>query len=193
MRPGVYFPTTVHPLTAMTLALHTRLPPESLVPALRDVLRSMDPETPLVRPRSMETVIAQSTALRAAFSWMLAVFAVLAFLLAIGGTYGVATYLVTQRTREIGIRVALGAHTTRVMRTIVGNGLAVAVGGAAAGLVGAVFVARLLGDALFGVSTHDAGVLSVVSGVLIVTALLANAVPARRAARIDPMRSLRTE
>jgi predicted lysophospholipase L1 biosynthesis ABC-type transport system permease subunit len=193
MRPGVYFPTTVHPLTAMTLALHTRLPPESLVPALRDVLRSMDQETPLVRPRSMEAVITQSTALRAAFSWMLAVFAVLAFLLAIGGTYGVATYLVTQRTREIGIRVALGAHTASIMRTVVGNGLAVAAVGAAAGLAGAVLVAGLLGDALFGVSTHDAGVLSLVSAVLIATALLANVVPARRAARIDPMRSLRTE
>jgi len=157
------------------------------------VLRQMDPEIPLYRVRTMEQQIRQSMALRAAFSWMLAVFAGLAFVLAIGGTYGVATYLVTQRTREIGIRVALGARTTNIMGSVVANGLAVAAAGATTGLVAAVLVAGLLGDALFGVSTHDARVLSLVSGVLMVTALVANVIPARRAARIDPMRSLRVE
>ena len=192
-RPGVYFPIGVDPRATMMIALHTRIEPEAVTASLRDVLHGMDPDVPLVRPRSMDTVIDQSMALRAAFSWMLAVFAGLAFVLAIGGTYGVATYLVTQRTREIGIRVALGARTANIMRSVVGHGLAVAAAGAAAGLIVAVLVAGLLGAALFGVSTHDAGVLSLVSGVLIATALLANAVPARRAARIDPMRSLRTE
>ena len=141
----------------------------------------------------METLIQQSTALRAAFSWMLAVFAALAFVLAIGGAYGVATYLVTQRTREIGIRVALGARTADVFRGVVATGLGVVVAGVALGLIGSVFVASQMGSALFGVSTRDAGVLSLVTVVLIGTALLANGLPARRAARIDPMRSLRTE
>jgi ABC-type antimicrobial peptide transport system permease subunit len=124
---------------------------------------------------------------------MLAVFASLAFLLAIGGAYGVAMYLVTQRTREIGIRVALGARTRDIFRSVVASGLGVVGAGVACGLAGSVAVARLFGDALFGVSAHDAAVLSGVTAVLIGTALLANGLPARRAARIDPMRSLRTD
>jgi putative ABC transport system permease protein len=152
----------------------------------------MDPEIPLYRVRTMEDQIRQSMALRAAFSGMLAVFASLAFLLAIGGAYGVAMYLVTQRTREIGIRVALGARATDIFRSVVASGVGVVLAGVACGLVASVAVARLLGDALFGVSTHDAAVLSFVSAVLLGTALLANGLPARRAARIDPMRSLRT-
>jgi putative ABC transport system permease protein len=193
MRPGVYFPSSVEVRSNMTIALHTQLEPASVTSALREVLRQMDPEIPLVRPRTMATLIQQSTALRAAFSWMLAVFAVLAFVLAIGGAYGVATYLVTQRTREIGIRVALGARTKDVFRSVVASGLGVVLAGLVIGLAGSVALARLLGDALFGVSTHDVSVLSFVSVVLLVTALLANGFPARRAARIDPMRTLRTE
>jgi len=193
MRPGVYFPATVNPLSSMTIALHTTVEPESITSALRETLRQMDPETPLSRPRTMETLIARSTAQRAAFSWMLAVFAGLAFVLAIGGAYGVATYLVTQRTREIGIRVALGARTADIYRGVVATGLGVVVAGVVLGLGGAVLVAGQLGSALFGVSRYDAGVLSFVTLVLVGTALLANGFPARRAARIDPMRSLRTE
>jgi ABC-type antimicrobial peptide transport system permease subunit len=153
----------------------------------------MDPEVPLVRPRTMETLIARSTALRAAFSWMLAVFAGLAFVLAVGGAYGVATYLVTQRTREIGIRVALGARTADVFRSVVAGGLGVVVAGVAIGLAASTVVAGQLGSALVGVSARDAGVLALVTLVLIGTAILANGLPARRAARIDPMRTLRTE
>ncbi len=193
MRPGVYLPVNVDPRSTMTIALHTAVEPGSVTPALRDLLRQIDPETPLVRPRTMDAMIAGSTSLRAAFSWMLAVFAALAFVLAIGGAYGVATYLVTQRTREIGIRVALGARSSDIFRSVVANGLAVVCGGLAAGLAGSILVARQLGTALFGVSTHDPAVLTAVAAVLAGTALFANGLPARRAARIDPMRSLRTE
>src|SRR6185295_8536253 len=193
MRPGVYLPLGSDPRPSLTLALRTKVEPASVTPALRDLLRQMDPETPLVRPRTMEEQIARSTALRAAFSWMLAVFAGLAFVLAIGGAYGVSMYLVTQRTREIGIRVALGARTGDIFRSVVATGVGVVLVGVACGLAGSVAVARLLGDALFGVSAHDLGVLSVVTVALLGTSLLANGLPARRAARIDPMTSLRTE
>jgi predicted permease len=193
MRPGLYFPLGRDPRSNLTLAIHTTVDPASVTPALREVLRQMDPEVPLVRVRTMEEQIRRSTALRAAYSWMLAVFASLAFLLAIGGAYGVAMYLVTQRTREIGIRVALGARTRDIFRSVVASGLGVVGAGVACGLAGSVAVARLFGDALFGVSAHDAAVLSGVTAVLIGTALLANGLPARRAARIDPMRSLRTD
>jgi predicted permease len=193
MRPGLYFPINVGHRSTMTIALHTQVEPASVTSALRELLRQIDPQIPLVRPRTMETLIAQSTALRAAFSWMLAVFAGLAFVLAIGGAYGVATYLVSQRTREIGIRVALGARTADVFRNVVSSGVAVVAAGVGLGLAGSVLIAGQLGSALFGVSTHDAGVLSLVTVVLVGTALLANGLPARRAARIDPMRTLRTE
>jgi predicted permease len=193
VRPGVYFPIGTDPRLVMTMVVHTAGEPESLTPALRDVLRRMDPEIPLFRVHTMEQSIQQSLALRVAFSWMLAVFASLAFVLAIGGAYGVAAYLVTQRTREIGIRVALGARTADIFRGVVAGGLGVVLTGVGVGLAGSVGVARLLGDVLFGVSTHDAAVLSFVTAVLVATALVANGIPARRAARIDPMRSLRVD
>jgi predicted permease len=193
MRPGIYFPLAMNPYSSMTLALHTSRDPVSMTPAVRDVLRQMDPEIPLYRVRTMEDAIRQSMALRAAFSWMLAVFASLAFVLAIGGAYGVAMYLVTQRTREIGIRVALGARTKDIVRGVVASGVGVVLAGVICGLAVSVAVARLLGDVLFGVSAYDVTVLAFVTVILIGTALVANGVPARRAARIDPMRSLRTE
>jgi predicted permease len=193
VRPGVYFPISVNTLSTMTIALHTEVAPESVTGALRALLRGIDPEIPLVRPRTMESLIAKSTALRAALSWMLAVFAGLAFVLSLGGAYGVATYLVTQRTREIGIRVALGARTADVFKSVVASGIGVVAAGVGVGLVASVFTARLFGDALFGVSAHDPGVLTLVALVLVGTAVVANSLPARRAARIDPMRTLRTE
>jgi putative ABC transport system permease protein len=193
MRPGIYTTSELQPRSTMTLVLHTSGDPAAVTSALRGVIQQMDPEVPLFNVRTMEQAMAKSLALRAAFSWMLAVFASLAFLLAIGGAYGVATYLVTQRTREIGIRVALGARTADIMRSVVGTGLGVVGVGVGCGLAASVAVARLLGDALFGVSAHDLTVLAFVTAVLLGTALVANGLPARRAARIDPMRSLRTE
>jgi ABC-type antimicrobial peptide transport system permease subunit len=193
MRPGIYIPLGKSPRASMMMAIHAAVPPASIAPAVRELLRQMDPEVPLFRARPMEDLIRQSTALRAAFSWMLAVFASLAFVLAVGGAYGVSMYLVTQRTREIGIRVALGARTRDIFRSVVAAGVGVVLAGVACGLAGSIALARLLGDMLFGVSAQDAGVLSAVAAVLVGTALVANGLPARRAARIDPMRSLRTE
>jgi len=193
MRPGIYEARGRNERSTMMVAIHTTVEPASVVPEVRSLLHELDPEVPLFRVRTMEQQIRQSMALRAAISWMLVVFSGLAFVLAVGGAYGVATYLVTQRTREIGIRVALGAGTADVFRSVVASGLAVVAAGVAVGLVAAVAAARLLGDALFGVSTHDAGVLTIVTAVLLGTAFVANGVPARRAARIDPMTALREE
>ena len=155
MRPGLYFPISLGPSSTMTIALHTKVDPESVTPSLRELLRRIDPEIPLARPRTMATLLARSTALRAAFAWMLAVFASLAFVLAVGGAYGVSMYLVTQRTREIGIRVALGAGARDIMRSVVAGGVSVILVGVACGLAASVPVAGVLGEALFGVSTHE--------------------------------------
>jgi putative ABC transport system permease protein len=193
MRPGIYLPLASFPGSTMTMAVHTAVDPATLGPAVREMVRRLDPELPVVGLRPMEEWIQRSMALRAAFSWMLAIFAALAFVLAIGGAYGVATYLVTQRTREIGIRVALGARTADIFRSVVGRGLGVVAAGVMFGLVGSALAAKLLADVLFGVSPHDATVLVFVSLVLIGTGVMANGLPARRAARIDPMRTLRTD
>jgi ABC-type antimicrobial peptide transport system permease subunit len=120
-------------------------------------------------------------------------FAVVGLLLVAVGLYGVLSYSVVRRTREIGIRVALGARTRDVFRQVVAHGLAIVTVGVVVGLIGSIPATRLLGDVLFGVSPHDAAVLTFVAVLLLCTALMANGLPARRAARIDPMRSLRTD
>jgi putative ABC transport system permease protein len=173
--------------------LHTHGDPGGLTASARAALRELDPELPMFQIRTMEESLQRSLTVRAAYSWLLGVFAVLALVLALGGAYGVASYLVTQRTREIGIRVALGARTTDVVRTVAGRGLAVVAIGTAAGLAASFGAARLLADLLFGVGTRDAAILGGVATMLLLTAFVANWLPARRAAQIDPMRSLRTE
>ena len=194
VRPGVYLPEADGPRAVMSVALHTTRPPESLAAPLRDVLRQMDPDVPLSRVRTMEQALERSLALRGAFAWMLGVFAGLAFVLAVGGAYGVATYLVAQRTREIGIRVALGARSNDIFRGIIVDGIAAVAAGLAVGLTASVLAGRLVGGAvLFGVSARDPAVLAMAAAVLLGTALVANALPARRAIRADPMRALRTE
>ena len=193
MRPGVYFPVPANPVSTLTVALRTSGDPGALAGSARAAIRDLDAELPIFQVRTMEEALQRSLMVRAAYSWMLGVFALLALVLALGGAYGVASYLVTQRTREIGIRVALGARTADIVRTVVGRAIGVVTIGVVAGLVASVGAARLLADLLFGVAGRDAAILAGVSSVLVLTALLANLLPARRAARIDPMRSLRTE
>ena len=193
MRPGIYFPLPARAADTMTVVLRTKVDPEAIVPSARAALRDADPELPLFRPRTMEQSIRQSLGVRAMYSWMLGIFAALALVLAVGGAYGVATYLVTQRTREIGIRVALGAQTSDILRTVVGRGLAVVSIGVGLGVLASFGAAKKISSLLFGVSPHDATILTAVVGILVLTALVANTLPARRAARIDPMRTLRTD
>jgi predicted permease len=193
MRPGVYFPLPANPVSTLTVALRTSGDAGALAGSARAAIRDLDAELPMFQVRTMEEALQRSLTVRAAYSWMLGVFALLALVLALGGAYGVASYLVTQRTREIGIRVALGARTADIVRTVIGPAIGVVTIGVVVGLVASVGAARLLADLLFGVAGRDATILAGVSSVLMLTALLANLLPARRAARIDPMRSLRTE
>ena len=193
MRPGVYFPLPDNPRQTLVVALHTSGDAAALAGSARAAMRELDPDLPLFQVRTMEEALQRSLTVRAAYSWMLGVFALLALILALGGTYGVASYLVTQRTREIGIRVALGARTVDVVRTVVGRGVGVVAVGVGIGVLASLGAARLLADLLFGSGARDAVILAGVTSLLLVTALLANWLPARRVARIDPMRSLRTE
>ena len=193
MRPGLYFPTQMLPDRTGTMAVIIRTigDPEAFTHTAKSIIQQLDPTLPLYRIRTMEQALAESMRTRALYSWMLAVFAGLALILALGGTYGVTSYLVTQRTREIGIRMAMGAGSTDIVRSVLRGSLTAILVGMALGLVAVVGLARQLGDMLFGVPPHDPVIHLTAAAALILAAVLANWVPARRAARTDPMVSLK--
>jgi predicted permease len=175
-----------------TWVLHTSGDPTSLIPSVREAVRSLDPE---VAPKfaTLEQNFSTATAPRRFNLMLVGVFAAVALALAGLGIYGVLAYSVELRTREIGIRMALGAPTGGVARMIVGEGLRLAVGGVAIGLAGAFALSRLLGNLLFGVKPTDPATYAATVVFLVAVALVACWVPARRAARVDPMVALRYE
>lgn len=167
--------------------------PLALAPAAQNAVASVSRDIPLANLRTMQDVIAESVLRRRFAMLLLSVFAGLAMLLAAIGLYGVTSYSVSQRTREIGIRVALGAQKQDVLKLIVGQGMRLAALGVALGLAASIALVRLMASLLFGVSAYDPITLGVVAALLAAVALLANYVPARRAAKIDPMVALRYE
>jgi predicted permease len=191
VRPGVYVPVPI--LSGMTVVLRTAGDPAAVGPAARAALREIDPEVPAYDMRTMDERLARSRSFRAAYSWMLGVFAIMALLLALGGSYGVTSYLVSQRTRELGIRVALGARRADISRTVLRGSVVVVSVGVAAGIVAAIGAGRYLSSLLFGVPPYDAMILAGAALALLSTGLLANWLPARRAAHVDPMVSLRSD
>jgi putative ABC transport system permease protein len=193
VRPGVYLPMPSNPRTTNTVVLKTIGDPASVATAARAAMRDVDPEIPAYDMRTMDERLTRSRSLRAAYSWMLGVFAVMALVLALGGSYGVTSYLVSQRTRELGIRVALGARRSDISKAVLKGSLTVVSIGVVIGVVGAIGAGRLLSSLLFGVPPYDARILTIAAAALCVTGLLTNWLPARRAARVDPMVSLRAE
>jgi predicted permease len=193
VRPGVYVPEPLQPRAMNTVVLKVAGDPAAIASAARAAMRDVDPEIPAYDMRTMDERLARSRSLRAAYSWMLGVFAVMALVLALGGSYGVTSYLVSQRTRELGIRVALGAKRSDISRTVLKGSLAVVSIGVVIGIAGAVGAGRLLASLLFGVPPYDALILAIAAIALAATGFLANWLPARRASRVDPMVSLRSE
>jgi predicted permease len=193
MRPGIYVPLAQAPNNSMTVAIRTAGGPAALAPTARGVVRELDPDLPLYRVRTMEEAVRRSMSERALFSWLLAVFASMALLLALGGTYGVTSYLVSQRTREIGIRVALGARTLDITRTVLLTSLRIVGSGILLGIAGAIAAGRLLADQLFGVSAYDPRILLGATAVLLLTSAASNWLPAHRASRVDPMQALKVD
>ena len=177
----------------MSFAVKTAGDPATLIPTARTIVRNMDPELPIYNARTMSERMMLSLTLRAAYSWMLAVFAGIALLLALGGSYGVTSYLVSQRTRELGIRVALGARRRDISRAVLKGSIAIVGIGVAIGITGAMGAGRLLSSLLFGVPPYDAVILTIAVAALGASGFLANWLPARRASRIDPMISLRAD
>jgi len=193
VRPGVYLPEPLQPRAMNTVVLKMAGDPAAIASAARAAMRDVDPEIPAYDMRTMDERLARSRSLRAAYSWMLAVFAVMALVLALGGSYGVTSYLVSQRTRELGIRVALGAKRSDISRTVLKGSLAVVSIGVIIGIAGAIGAGRFLASLLFGVPPYDASILAIAAIALAATGFLANWLPARRASRVDPMVSLRSE
>lgn len=167
--------------------------PGAFATVLRRELQAVDPDVPLDRVAPLSTLMSSSLAQQRLYTWLLGIFAGVALLLAATGLYGLLAHGVVRRTREIGIRVALGAERRAVIALVVGHGLALTALGVATGLAGSAAVTRVLRPYLFHVTPTDPAVLAAVAGVLFGAAVVASYVPSRRATQVDPVVALRTE
>jgi predicted permease len=192
-RIAFYLPQSQHPVRAMSVVLRSAADPATLSSAVKQKIHELDSDLPLYNVRTMNQRIDESLAPRRFAMGLLALFALVALALAMIGTYGVMAYLVNQGTREIGIRIALGATRRGIVRLIVTKGLILALSGAAIGVGGAFASSRLIRSLLFGVTPSDPLTFIVISVLLVLITLLASYIPAHRAARIDPIVSLRDE
>jgi predicted permease len=194
-RPFVYVPQTQRPsyLTDITLMARTNGSGVSLLAALERELRALEPGIPVFRRTTMHTVVADAGASRRQGSQLLSAFGAVAMLLASVGLYGVMSYAVSQRTREIGLRAALGAARRDLIMMFVGEGTRLALLGIAVGLAAAAGIAQLMAGMLYGIGATDAATFGIVAVLLVAVALVASYLPARRAARVDPTVSLRYE
>jgi putative ABC transport system permease protein len=173
--------------------VRSNVDPLSLSRSVRDAIAAVDPTVPTGSIRSMEQVLSHSLALRSFMMFLLGLFAAVALVLASVGIYGVISFAVSQRTREIGVRMALGAHPGDVLRLILGEGLKLVLAGVALGIIAALAMTRLLSTLIYGVSASDPLIFLSVITLLVVVSLAACYVPARRAMRVDPMVALRYE
>jgi putative ABC transport system permease protein len=194
--PEIYVPYHQMDLSGyslpMSLAVSSaKVAPETLTSAVRAAVREVDPDQPIYNVKTMERVVADSVSDRRLYVVLFGVFAIIAVTLAAAGIYGVMSYLVTQRTQEIGIRLALGAQQSAIARLVVGQGLWMAILGVALGLVGSLALNRLLTGLLYGVKPTDPVILAAVCFFLVMVAVAASYIPARRAMQLDPIATLR--
>ena len=185
-----YYPMDQDASRSITFALKTAGDPSALTSAVRGVLSHIDRELPVFDVQTMERRMDQSLMSRRSPVLLSLTFGVVALFLSAIGIYGVLAYLVTQRTKEIGIRIALGSSAGAIFELVLREGLLLIAAGFAGGIIGAVALRRALESQLFGVSATDPMVLAVVTGLLVTTAAVACVLPARRATRIDPVVAL---
>ena len=190
---AVYAPAAQLAYGGSTILMRTTRDPESLTRSLTGTIHTIDPEQPVLDISTMDAVVEGSLGQRPFAMWLLAAFATLAVVLASVGIYSVLAYTVRQRVREIGIRMALGASSTRVLRVVLVEGMKPTLIGVVVGLALAAMVAGFMKTFLYGVSAHDAGTFGVVTALMILVGLAATLLPAYRATRVDPITTLRAE
>src|SRR5437879_5279261 len=189
----IYVPYAQDPLTNMHLAVRTYGDPSAVVNAIEAQVQGLDREQPVYQVKTLGRLMDdQVTGLRY-IAVLMSIFGGLALLLASVGVYGVMSYAVSERTREIGVRIALGARKRDVLALVVGRGMLIALAGVSTGLAGAFALARVLSGLIFGISSTDAPTFAGVALLLTVVTLVASYVPARRATRVDPITALRYE
>jgi putative ABC transport system permease protein len=193
VRPAIFVPNDQSPSWIFTLLVRSAGDPMSVAGSVRREILAEDPAMPVSDVQTMEQVVSDSLLLRRLSMSMLSVFAGLALLLAGVGIYGLTAYSVSRRTREIGLRMALGAGHGDILRLIVGHGLGVGLAGVALGIPGALAMARLMRGMLYGIGPNDPFVFVLVAVLLVALAAVASYVPARRAMRVDPVIALKHE
>ena len=191
--PEIYVPFAQFPVNSMTLLVRTASDPLSLAPAVRSEVLAIDKNQPVYDVKTLAQRVNDAVAVSRSLMLLFAAFALLALVLGAVGIYGIVSYSVTQRTHEIGIRMALGARAGNVLSLIMKNGLTLVLTGIAIGIGGAIALTRFLATLLFGVTPTDSVTFVVVSAVFFVIAMIASLIPAVRATRVDPLIALRYE
>jgi len=189
----MYVPMSIFPRGSLKFYLRTHGDPRALAASARAAIHRLDPDQAISGMRPLTEVVAETVAGPRFLTVLVGAFGAAALLLAAIGVYGVISFSVARRTREIGVRIALGADRAAVRRLVIREGMALAGTGLALGLVAALALSRVLSSLLFETRTHDPLTLAAVAGLLLLVALLACAIPARRAANLDPQEALRTE
>jgi putative ABC transport system permease protein len=195
VKPVLYYSFRQSPSTFANLVARTSTDPNALANSIRNEVRNLEPEAAILNVRTMDEMIAQTPAsfMRRFPALVISIFAGVALLLASIGIYGVVSYSVSQQTHYIGVRMALGARPTDILRMVLKQGLVLALLGVGIGVLAALGLMRLLSTLLYEVSANDVGTFSIVTGVLFFVALLACYLPARRATKVDPLVALRYE
>ena len=192
--PTMYWPVAqIRSTPSLAIVVRTESDPAALAPAVRDAIREIDQTQPIYDMQPLDQLVAKSLGQRRFTLMLMVLFGVIALVLSAIGIYGVMAFAVTQRTQEIGIRMALGASALDVLKMVVGSGMFLAAIGVAVGLIGAFALTRLMASLLFGVSPTDLVTFGFVTGGLLMVALLACYIPARRATKVDPLVALRYE
>jgi putative ABC transport system permease protein len=193
-QPTMYWPVAqIRATPALAIVVRTQGDPASLTSAVRGAIAEVDPGQPIYDMQTLDRLVAKSLGQRRFTLTLMLLFGAIALVLSAVGIYGVMAFAVTQRTQEIGIRMALGARTIDVLRLILGSGMSLTAIGVIVGLVGAFAITRLMTSLLFGVSPTDAMTFGLVTAGLLLVALLACYIPARRATKVDPLVALRYE
>lgn len=190
---AIYVPFAQSPDSSAFMVVRTAVPPMSIVPAVRDAVRSIDSEQPLNRVQTMDEIVSETYGAIRFPMTLLWIFSALALILSAVGIFGVMSYTVTRRTREIAIRMALGASRTEVLHLVLGEGLRVTLFGLALGLLAALGLGHLMASYIYRISPTDPLTLALACVLLLAVALLASYIPARRAAKVDPLVALRYE